>query len=325
MRNILITGGLGYIGSHVAYLCLMQGYNVFILDNIWHKKPNNVTGATIIYGDVGDTGLVANLFGTFNIDAVIHMAGYIQVGESCEKPEKYFTNNVINTLKFLDTMLNYECKYFIFSSSAAVFGEPKSIPIDENHPKSPLNPYGNNKLTIEKALLDYKAKANLRFGVLRYFNAAGCDIDSGLGELHEPETHLIPLILQAASNRRDFISIYGDDYPTPDGTCIRDYIHVSDLGEAHLLLLNYLQSGGVDPFFNLGTNRGYSVKQVLLSCEEITGRKIPTRILPRRPGDSPILVADGTKARKILGWNPKRSDIGTILSDAWFWEKKFLK
>ncbi len=323
-KKVLVTGGLGYIGAHVARLLHLCGLGVTIIDNIWHNKPNQVEGVEVIKGDVNDHALLERLFALRKFDAVIHMAGFIQVGESTQVPSKYFHNNVINAAHLLDIMLKFGCNYFILSSTAAVFGDPEYLPIDEQHPKKPLNPYGRYKWMLEELLEDYHQAYGLHFGALRYFNAAGCDPESKIGELHEPETHLIPLMLQVANGRRDFIPIFGTDYSTPDGTCIRDYIHVSDLSEAHLLLLKYLWNGGTEKFFNLGTNVGYSVKQVIAAGEKITGRKINTMLYPRREGDSPILIADGTKAKNILNWQPKLSDLETILSHAWLWEQNLL-
>lgn len=322
MKNILITGGLGYIGAHVANLFVKENFNVIVLDNVWHGHPNKINANKIIYGDVGNKVLLDELFSVYKFDAVIHLAGYIQVGESTQEPYKYFQNNVINTLTLLDIMLKHQCNFFIFSSTAAIFGEPHYIPIDEQHPKQPLNPYGQYKLLIEELLQTHYAREGLKFGVLRYFNAAGCDSSGTIGELHEPETHLIPLILQVVNQRREFIAIFGNDYATFDGTCIRDYIHVNDLSRAHLLLLNYLQEGGKDFFFNLGTGEGYSVKQIITAVEKITGKKVNTRIYPRRSGDPAVLIADGAKAKKILGWQSKFSNIETIITDAWNWETK---
>lgn len=321
-KNILVTGGLGYIGAHVAKSLIAQGFQVTILDNVWCQRPNQVPQAKIVYGDLNDTSLLQQLFSQEKFSAVIHMAAFIQVGESSKDPEKYFKNNVVNTFNLLSVMRQYNCNTLVFSSTAAIFGNPLYTPIDEAHPKNPLNPYGRYKLMVEELLLDFHHSYGLNFGSLRYFNAAGCEADGDIGELHEPETHLIPLVLQVASGRKENIAIYGDDYPTEDGTCIRDYIHVTDLSEAHGLLLKYLWSGGAERYFNLGTNIGYSVKEVISICEKITGKKITTLIHNRRAGDSAVLLADGCKARNILGWQPRFSDLETIIKNAWAWECK---
>jgi UDP-glucose 4-epimerase len=324
-KNILVTGGLGYIGAHVVKSLISSGFKVTLLDNIWHNRPNHVVGANIVHGDLNDNSLLETLFDQEKFTAVVHMAAFIQVGESSQEPEKYFQNNVINSANLLSIMRKYDCNTLVFSSTAAIFGNPQYTPIDELHPRNPLNPYGRYKLIVEELLQDFHNSYGLNFGVLRYFNAAGCDPDGSIGELHEPETHLIPLILQVASGRKKSIAIYGDDYPTIDGTCIRDYIHVNDLSEAHGLLLKYLWAGGTERYFNLGVNKGYSVKEVIAICEKVTGVKINVEIQPRRVGDSPVLLADGNKARTILAWEPQYSDLETIIKHAWAWELRGLK
>lgn len=322
MEKILVTGGLGYIGAHMALLLKEQGYDVVVLDNNWHGRPNTLQYIDIIHGDIRDRNLLDDLFSRHRIDAVMHFAGYIQVGESVAKPAKYYDNNVTATLALLDAVVSNGVKQFIFSSTAALYGNPEYTPIDENHPIVPLNPYGTSKWMIEQALESYQSAYGLRYGILRYFNAAGCDPEGRVGELHEPETHLIPLILQVASGRREHISVYGNDYDTPDGTCLRDYIHVLDLCDAHIRLLEYLKQGGDTACFNLGTGKGYSVMEAIKTVERVTGRVIPVEIAPKRLGDAPVLIADGTKARELLGWQPNYSELEQIIADAWAWEKK---
>ncbi len=323
MQNILIIGGLGYIGAHMAQLLVdIGGYKVTILDNNSNHQPNHVEGAEVVHGNVGDPALLDILFTTTRFDAVMHFASFIQVGESVVHPDKYYQNNVQHTITLLNAMARQGIKRFVFSSTAAVFGEPHYTPIDEAHPKLPLSPYGRSKYIIEQILPDYERAYGIKSGSLRYFNAAGCDSKGRVGELHEPETHLIPLILQAASGRREWIQVFGNDYPTPDGTCIRDYIHVADLAEAHLLLLNYLNSGGEERSFNLGTGMGFSVRQIIRAVQRVTGKPIIYMVQPRREGDPAVLVADGRKAQDVLQWEPRYSSLENIVKDAWQWEQK---
>lgn len=323
--NVLVTGGAGYIGSHGVLALQRAGYNPIVLDNLvyGHRElVENVLKVELIEGDTNDRLLLDQLFSSRKIDAVMHFAAYAYVGESVTNPEKYYRNNVVGTLTLLAAMNSAGIDKFVFSSTCATYGVPQIIPIPENHPQNPISPYGASKLMVERILADFDAAYNLRSVSFRYFNAAGADPDGLLGEDHDPETHLIPLTLFTALGKQDHISIFGTDYPTPDGTCIRDYIHVSDLADAHVLGLQYLLSGGKTEFFNLGNGNGFSVKEVIESAREITGREIKTLECDRRPGDPPSLVGTSEKAQQILGWNPQYSQIHEIISHAWQWHQK---
>ncbi|MBS0017033.1 MAG: UDP-glucose 4-epimerase GalE [Arthrospira sp. SH-MAG29] len=323
--NVLVTGGAGYIGSHGVLALQRAGYNPIVLDNLVYghqELVENVLKVELIEGDTNDRLLLDQLFYSRKIDAVMHFAAYAYVGESVTNPEKYYRNNVVGTLTLLAAMNSAGIDKFVFSSTCATYGVPQIIPIPENHPQNPISPYGASKLMVERILSDFDAAYNLRSVSFRYFNAAGADPDGLLGEDHDPETHLIPLTLFTALGKRDHISIFGTDYPTPDGTCIRDYIHVSDLADAHVLGLQYLLSGGKSEFFNLGNGNGFSVKEVIESAREITGREIKTVECDRRPGDPPSLVGTSEKAQQILGWNPQYSQIHDIISHAWQWHQK---
>ena len=322
INNILVVGGAGYIGSHMVRYLQDAGYEVIVLDDLSTGERKAVGGAVFVEGSLGDSELLDTIFSDHQIDAVMHFAAYIQVGESVENPAKYYQNNVVNTLVLLDAMIKHEVPYFIFSSTAAVFGNPEYVPIDEVHPHVPINPYGMTKLMVEQILNDYTHAYGLKFGSLRYFNAAGAHPDGSIGPCHKPVTHLIPLILQAASGRRKDIKVFGTDYDTPDGSCIRDYIHVMDLCDAHLKLLDYMMKGGKECCFNLGTGTGYSVLEVIKEAEKIVGHDIPTEITDRRAGDPAQLVADGGKAKKNLDWQPQCSDLPTIIKHNWAWEQK---
>lgn len=321
--NILVVGGAGYIGSHMVKLLLSGGHEVTTFDNLSKGYRDAVTGGVFVEGDLGNCAQLERLFAEASFDAVMHFASFIEVGESVREPAKYYQNNFTNTQHLLDAMVQHGVKHFIFSSTAAIFGEPQSIPIDETHPKKPINPYGSSKLMVEQMLEDYDKAYGLKSVSLRYFNASGADIDGELGERHSPETHLIPLVLQAASGRRASISVYGTDYDTPDGSCVRDYIHVQDLCEAHLLALKYLQETGMSKQFNLGNGQGYSVQQVIDCARAVTGCEIPVRFEARRAGDPAVLVADAGKARKELGWQPRLSSLEQIIETAWNWEQSF--
>jgi UDP-glucose 4-epimerase len=316
------VGGAGYIGSHMVKHLLRQGYDVVTFDNLSTGYRDAVLGGEFVLGDLADTSALENLFSSHRFDGVMHFASFIQVGESVKEPAKYYENNVTNTLNLLNAMVKHNVKRFIFSSTAAVYGEPQYVPIDEAHPKRPINPYGKTKWMVEQILEDYDRAYGLKSIALRYFNAAGADPEGELGERHEPETHLIPLVLQAASGRRPHISVFGRDYDTPDGTCIRDYIHVTDLCDAHWLALQKIMSGGNTTAYNLGNGQGFSVQQVIDTACEVTGRNINAVNSPRRGGDPARLVADGTSARKSLNWQPARFDLKTIIEDAWKWEEK---
>lgn len=316
-KNILIVGGAGYIGSHMsAYLSQMDCTPV-ILDDLSTGHREAVLGAEMIEGSIADSALLSDLFSTRSFDAVMHFASFIQVGESVNVPEKYYQNNVANTLNLLSMMLKHKVNQFIFSSTAAVYGEPQYTPMDEKHPINPMNPYGYSKSMIEQVLSDLRHAHGFQYAILRYFNAAGADPEGRLCERHEPETHLIPLILQVASGKRDAITINGKDYSTPDGTCIRDYIHVMDLCDAHFKALSLLDKGDRYCLYNLGTGEGYSVQQVIDAAREITGCDIPVKYGPRREGDPAVLIADATRARQDLKWSPQYSDLKTIIQHAW--------
>ena len=323
-QEILVVGGAGYIGSHSVRLLKDAGLKPVVLDSLICGYADAVGDAELIVGDIGNRELLDNLFSTRKFAGVMHYASFIQVGESVIKPAKYYDNNVARTLVLLDAMVEHQVQNFIFSSTAAIFGNPAYSPIDEKHPKEPVNPYGRSKLMVEQLLADYNKAYGLKYGCLRYFNAAGAMPDGTIGERHEPETHLIPLILQAASGRRAEITIFGNDYATIDGTCERDYIHICDLADAHLLLLQSLQGGVETAHFNLGTGKGYTVMEVINAAAKITGNKIPVKIAARRAGDPVSLVANGDLAKDKLGWKPKISDLETIVQHAWNWEQKML-
>ena len=320
MSAVLVVGGAGYIGSHMVWQLGQFGVRVVVLDDLSSGHADAVFGAELVQGSMADVALLESLFAIHRFDAVMHFASFIQVGESVVDPGKYYANNVANTLLLLDAMRRHGVQQFIFSSTAAVFGEPAYCPIDEAHPLSPINPYGRSKLMIEQVLADYARAYGLRSVSLRYFNAAGAHPDALLGERHEPETHLIPLVLQAVAGKRPHISVFGTDYPTPDGTCIRDYIHVMDLADAHWRALQYLQAGGETTVFNLGNGGGYSVKQVIDTAALVTGLFVPVQYGPRRVGDPARLVADATQARQVLGWQPQYAELETIVAHAWQFE-----
>lgn len=320
--KILVVGGAGYIGSHMVKMLLGAGHEVITLDNLSSGHRDAVLGGIFVEGDLADADCLDKVFNEHKPDAVMHFASFIQVGESVRKPDIYYRNNFTNTLNLLDTMLKFDVKKFIFSSTAAVFGEPDYVPIDEMHPNRPLNPYGRSKLMIEQVLADYDKAFDFKSVCLRYFNAAGADPDGQLGERHDPETHLIPLILQAASGRRENIQVFGHDYETPDGTCIRDYIHIVDLCSAHLAALEYLVKGGTSDRFNLGNGAGFSVQEVLDAVQKVSGKPVKVIDGPRREGDPARLVADSKRARSILNWKPVYTDLETIVLHAWQWELK---
>lgn len=320
--KVLVTGGAGYIGSHMVKALLRQGADVVVFDNLLTGHRDAVSGATFVEGDINQRQQLDKVLGRFPVDAVMHFASLIQVGESVQQPEKYYRTNLGGTLNVLEAMHAAKVKNFIFSSTAAIFGEPKYTPIDEAHPANPINPYGLSKWTVERVLADLDRAYGLRSVCLRYFNAAGADPDGQLGERHDPETHLIPLVLQAASGRRPAITVHGADYPTPDGTCVRDYIHVDDLCQAHLLALERLSREDASAAYNLGNNQGFSVHQIIGTAEQVTGKRIPTIIGPRRAGDPAVLVADSKKAMAELGWRPKFHELATIVRHAWAWEQK---
>lgn len=322
--KVLVVGGAGYIGSHMVKRLGQLGCTVTTLDNLSAGHRDAVLGGELVHGDIADRPLLDALFARGQFDAVMHFASFIQVGESVKEPAKYYDNNVTNTLTLLDAMRAAGVQRFIFSSTAATFGEPQYVPIDEAHPQQPINPYGRTKLMVEQVLRDYEVAYGLQSVVLRYFNAAGADPEGQLGERHEPETHLIPLVLQAASGRRPHINVFGRDYDTPDGTCIRDYIHIQDLCEAHWLAIQSLLAGKGSQAYNLGNGSGFSVQEVIDTARAITGRAIPVVDGPRRAGDPARLVADATQARVRLGWQPQYADLATIVRHAWQWEQKVM-
>ena len=319
---ILIVGGAGYIGSHLNKEINKKGIETVIFDNLSYGHRDFVKWGTFEKGDLGNIDDIRAVFKKYPIEAVMHFAAFTYVGESVEDPQKYYQNNVKNTLNLLQVMLEENVKYFVFSSTCATYGNPVEIPITENHPQDPINPYGKGKLMVETVLKDYSDAYGLKYASLRYFNAAGADPEGEVGELHDPETHLIPLILDVAAGRREDIKIFGTDYDTPDGTCIRDYIHVTDLAEAHILALEYLQNGGESDFFNLGNGNGFSVKEVIETAEEITGKNIKAVEAERRAGDPPTLVGSSTKAKETLNWNPKYDELSKIIETAWNWHQK---
>ncbi|MGZ4835891.1 MAG: UDP-glucose 4-epimerase GalE [Terriglobales bacterium] len=312
--RVLVTGGAGYIGSHGARSLSRRGHTVVIYDNLSTGHRELAAGFELIEGSVGDAVALGRALR--GVDAVMHFAAHSLVGESVENPRKYFENNVRDGLVLLNTCLESGVKNFIFSSTAAVYGNPREVPIVEDAPKAPLNPYGMSKLSFEYALQAYDKAYGLRFMSLRYFNAAGCDDSGEIGELHDPETHLIPAALQSATGARKELQIYGDDYDTPDGTCIRDYIHVEDLAEAHVLALEHLAHGGASGILNLGTGQGHTVKEVVTTIERVIGRELNKRVTGRRPGDPPALLADPSRAQKLLGWKAQRS-LQDMVSSAW--------
>jgi UDP-glucose 4-epimerase len=318
--KILVVGGAGYIGSHMVKMLSLTGHQVVTLDNLSTGYRDAVKYGDFIEGDIADSGLLDDIFSNDHFDGVMHFASFIEVGESVREPAKYFENNFSNTLNLLNAMVRHEVKRFIFSSTAAIFGEPKYVPIDEEHPKQPINPYGRSKLMVEEALQDYEKAYGLESVCLRYFNAAGADPEGELGERHIPETHLVPLILQAASGRRAEISIFGDDYDTEDGSCMRDYIHIVDLCSAHLLALEHLEKGLGSRRYNLGNGAGFSVIEVIDIVKQVTTKDFKVIEADRRPGDPAVLVADSKLAQAELGWKPQYQDISDIIQHAWNWE-----
>ena len=318
--RILVTGGAGYIGSHAVRLLKKAGHEVWVYDNLSRGHRQAVPEGLLIEGDVGDRAKVTTVLNDKSIDAVMHFAAFALVGESVSQPNLYYQNNVIETLNLLEAMQDAGVSRFVFSSTTATYGVPDKIPITEDEKQKPINPYGFSKLVIEQALADYAHAYGWGYAALRYFNAAGAAPDGEIGEDHSPESHLIPIVLQVALGQRETISIFGDDYPTPDGTCIRDYIHVYDLGTAHVKALEKLEMGtGLQ--LNLGTGRGNSVREVIDACRDVTGHDIPAIVAERRPGDPPELVADSAKAQTVLDWKPKFVDIRETVETAWRWHK----
>jgi len=322
---ILIVGGAGYIGSHINKELTKQGFKTVIFDNLSSGKQELVKWGEFFQGDLGKIEDIKAVFKKYPIEAVLHFAAFKAVGESVVDPQKYYINNVSNTLNLFQVMRENNVNKFIFSSSAATFGNPQYIPIDEKHPQSPINPYGETKLIVEHIMRDYSATYDFKYVALRYFNACGADLEGETGEWQGSSSNLMPLVLDAAIGAREEIGIFGTDYPTPDGTCIRDYIHVTDLADAHVLALKYLLEGGQSESFNLGNGKGFSVQEVIDMAKKITGIDFKVTKKDRRAGDPPELIADATKAKTILNWQPKYFDLETIVSSAWNWHKQFKK
>lgn len=320
MNNIIVTGGAGYIGSHAVRELHQSGYLPIVLDDLSEGHSAAVLNGILEEGSISDEKFLEDIFRKYKPEGVMHFASRCYVGESVINPRRYFEENVGNALTLFRVMLRHEVKRFVFSSTCATYGDPVRIPMDEEHPQVPISPYGESKYFIERILRHYHRAYGLKFVSLRYFNASGASLDGRIGESHDPETHLIPLILMAAKGELDSIQVFGNDYPTYDGTCIRDYIHVVDLSLAHLAALKWLESGGDSDFFNLGSGDGFSVFQVVETAERITGKRIPVEVTARRPGDPPRLIADPGKASRVLNWRVRYSDIETILETAWKWE-----
>ena len=323
MNNILVVGGAGYIGSHMCKYLSTHGYLPIVLDNLSRGHEKAVKWGPLIEGSISDRNILKRVFSEHRIDAVMHYAAYSYVGESVTDPSMYYQNNLADTICLLSEMLEAEVKKIVFSSSCAVYGEPEEIPITENHPQNPVNPYGRTKYMVEQVLDDFKYAYGVEFVSLRYFNAAGADPEGELGEDHNPETHLIPIAIQAALGKREEIRIYGNDYPTHDGTCIRDFIHVEDLAESHLLALKRLLNGKGGGTYNLGNGEGYSVREVIDITRRITGKPIRDGVVDRRDGDPAVLVGSSDKAKNELGWNPRFPDLESIVETAWHWHQKY--
>jgi len=319
---ILVCGGAGYIGSHINKQLNAEGYETVVFDNLVYGHGEAVKWGTFVQGDLANIEDIEAVFEKYQIEAVFHFAAFAYVGESVGEPEKYYYNNVVNTLNLLKVMRKYGCNRIIFSSTCATYGEPERVPITENMPQNPINPYGMTKLMVEKIFKDYRKAYDLQFVVLRYFNAAGADPEGEIGESHNPETHIIPLVLDAASGKRADIKVFGTDYDTPDGSCVRDYIHVTDLASAHLLALHHLEKGGESDFFNLGNALGTSVLEVVDSVRRVTGKEFQVTFADRRPGDPATLVGSSEKAQRVLGWKPVYGEIDTIVTHAWNWYQK---
>lgn len=318
---ILVCGGAGYIGSHVNKELHREGYDTVVFDNLIYGHREAVKWGAFIEGDLANVDDIEGIFQKYQIDAVCHFAAFAYVGESIEEPEKYYGNNVANTLNLLKVMKRHGCKKIVFSSTCATYGEPEHVPITEDMPQNPVNPYGASKLMVERILKDYEKSYGMNYIVLRYFNAAGADPDGEIGESHNPETHLIPLVLDTAGGGRRSVKVFGNDYDTRDGSCIRDYIHVHDLAKAHILALRHLESGKESGCFNLGSERGISVFEVIESVKRITGRDITVEPVRRRPGDPGELVGSSERARMVLGWYPIYADIDEIVRHAWYWHE----
>ena len=316
---ILVTGGLGYVGAHAVKVLVDRGEEVISLDNLVFGHREAACGAEVVIGDIGDARLLLEIFKSHKVEAVMHFAAFADVGESVSDPHKYYVNNISNSLTLLRAMIDHGVKVMIFSSSAATFGEPEVVPIPEGHPKNPTNPYGRSKLMLEEILGEYDRAYGLRSVSMRYFNASGADPTGVIGEDHTPEHHIIPIVLQVALGQRDHVSIFGTDWPTKDGTCIRDYVHVTDLAQAHVLALDALREGRRTTAYNLGNGSGYSVRELIELAEKVTGRKIESVSGARRPGDPAVLVASSARIVSELGWEPRFADLKTIIETAWNW------
>lgn len=316
---VLVTGGAGYIGSHTCKALARAGFVPVTYDSLVTGHRSAVRWGPFVEGDLADRDALARALAGYSIRAVVHFAAHAYVGESMQLPGKYFRNNVSNTLELLDAMRSYDVRCIVFSSTCATYGMPQRLPIDETHPQQPINPYGESKRFVERALHWYGGAHGLRSASLRYFNAAGADPEGEIGERHDPETHLVPLVIETALGRRAAIDVYGTNYDTPDGTAIRDYVHVTDLADAHVRALRYLLAGGASVSLNLGTGRGHSVLEVVDCVARQARRSIPTRVCPRRPGDPAELVADASRARDMLGWEPRHSSLASIVETAWRW------
>ncbi len=322
MKHVLVTGGAGYIGSHTCKALSAAGYVPIAYDNLVYGHRDAVQWGPFEEGDILDRARLDAVFRRYCPVAVLHFAAYAYVGESVADPVKYYHNNVAGSVALLQAMVVHGIDKLVFSSTCAVYGEPRALPITEDHALAPINPYGTSKYMIETILRDVEAADGLRSIALRYFNAAGADPDGQIGESHDPETHLIPLVLDAAASRRPHVTVYGTDYDTPDGTCIRDYVHVTDLAQVHVLALAALQDGAKTTAYNLGNDRGFSVQEVIETARRVTGRAIPVEVGARRPGDPPRLVSDSAKAAVDLGWRPRFGDLGTIVDTAWRWSNR---
>jgi UDP-glucose-4-epimerase GalE len=321
LAHLLVTGGAGYVGSHTLRGLRRVGHTAVVIDDLRAaSRPESVEGAPLVRRDVGDPDALSCVFGDYGpFDGVLHFAAYLSVPESVADPVRYYRNNFAAAATLVGFAVRYGVRSFVLSSTAAVYGTPTVQPIPESAPTAPINPYGASKAMVERLLADTERAHGLRWSALRYFNACGADPDGGLGECHDPETHLIPVALEAAAGLRPELSLFGTDYDTPDGTCIRDYIHVTDLAHAHVRSLESLLAGGPSGAFNLGTGRGFSNREVLAAVERVVGRPVPVREVPRRPGDPPVLVADASRSRAAFGWEPRHSDLDTVVKTAWEW------
>jgi UDP-arabinose 4-epimerase len=322
MPAILVTGGAGYVGSHACKALAAAGYTPVVYDNLGRGHRELVRWGPLEVGDLADRARLDDVFARHRPEAVMHFAAFAYVGESVQDPALYYRNNVGGTLELVEATRRAGVGALVFSSTCSTYGVPERMPIDEDTPQRPINPYGATKLAIERMLADYGTAYGLRSASLRYFNAAGCDPDGETGELHDPETHIIPRVLMAATGEIAHVEVFGTDYPTPDGTCLRDYVHVADLAQGHVQALDYLQRGGATTAVNLGTGRGFSVREVIAAAEQVTARRIPVREAPRRPGDPPVLVADPARARALLGFAPRYTELAPIVATAWRWHTR---